>query len=383
MSPFRKTGRGAISFALLLIMTCLYCALPAQAEGGFALSGSFYAQEFELPQGASLDVPDVYVVVFNNSDGDFMVRMTTQAPLGVKLLLSEEDFSLDAGEHKRVEVGVEVSSDATPGEHQISITAEPYREGETGIQIMGAAGQSARLVVVGEAASARVQTVSPEGDPVPGVIRLFKVMAGKRYEVAYSESGVIEATIAPGSYVAAAYIAGEELAEESFEVAADERKTVSLPLETVYFESFGLVPNYSKATNELAFAQVVYTIKNLYRSVQKAEVVLHVSLNGTALDEVTLITLSPLEKGRVGLNYNYVSSEGWGSGTYSFKLELLLDGKSYAMTLEERLSIAAEPTAVGATEPGVPNPGLVGGVVAAVVVIAGAGYTLVVRRKKK
>lgn len=389
MSPFHTIGRGAISLALLLIMTSLCCALPTQAEGGFALSGSFYAQEFELPQGSSLKAPDVFVVVFNNTDGDFRVRMVPQAPVGVKLILSEEDFLLRAGEQRKIEVGVEVSADASPGEHEVSVTAEPYREGDTGIQIMGAAGQSARLVVVGESASARLQTVSPEGGPVQGVIRLFKIMAGQRYEVAYSETGVIEATIAPGSYVAVAYIAGEELAQESFEVAADEQRTVSLPLETVYFESFGLVPNYGKATNELAFAQVVYTIKNLYRPVQKADVVLHVSLDGATFDEVTLVTLSPLEKGRVGLNYNYVSSEGWRSGTYSFKLELLLDGNSYATTLEKRLSVAgpsepSEPSeATGATEPVTINLELIGGVVAAVAVIAGAGYGLVVRRRKK
>ncbi len=388
MSRFHTTGRGAISLALLLVLTCLCltgpcCVLPAQAEGGIALSGSFYAQEFELPQGSSLTAPGVYVVVFNNSDGDFGVRMMTQTPFGVKLILSEEDFLLKAGEQKRVEIGVEVSLDAVPGEHEVSVTAEPYTEGTTGIQIMGAAGQSARLVVVGESASATVRTVSPEGEPVSGVIRLFKILAGQRYEVAYSETGVLQATIAPGSYVAEAYIAGEKLAEESFEVAANEQKTVSLLLETVYFESFGLVPNYNRGTDELAFAQVVYSVKNLYRPVKTAEIILHVSLNGTSVDEISLATLSPLEMGRVSLNYNYVSSEGWRSGTYSFKLELLLEGESYTTTLEERLSVAEEPAESGATKPRTVDLRLIGGLVAAAVAIAGAGYGLVVRRRKK
>jgi len=387
MSRFHTRGRGAISLASLLVLTCLYltcpcCVLPAQAEGGVALSGSFYAQTFELPQGSSLTAPDVYVVVFNNSDGDFGVRMTTQAPFGVKLILSEEDFLLKPGEHKRVEIGVEVSLDAAPGEHEVSVTAEPYQEGEGGIQIMGAAGQSARLVVVGESASATVQTVSPEGEPVPGVVRLFKILAGQRYEVAYSETGVVQVVIAPGSYVAAGYIAGEKLAEESFEVAANDQKMVSLILETVYFESFGLVPNYSRATDELVFAQVVYTVKNLYRPVKTAEIILHVSLNGISVDEVSLATLNPLEMGRVSLNYNYVSSEGWRSGTYSFKLELLLEGKSCATTLEERLSVAEESVATRSTEIVAINPALIGGVVATVVVMAAAVYALGARRRE-
>ena len=44
------------------------------------MSTSFYAQEFELPQGSSLKTPDVYVV-FNNTDNDLNVRITTETHL--------------------------------------------------------------------------------------------------------------------------------------------------------------------------------------------------------------------------------------------------------------------------------------------------------------
>ena len=42
--------------------------------------------------------------------------------------------------------------------------------------------------------------------------------------MAYSDTGNLEVTVAPGSYAAAVYMAGEKLAEESFEVVADEEK---------------------------------------------------------------------------------------------------------------------------------------------------------------
>jgi hypothetical protein len=399
MGSLFRSGRRAAYFALLLILTSFCCLLSAQAQGGFALSGSFYAQEFELPQGASLKAPDVYVVVFNNTDADFDVKMTTETPLGVKLVLSEDDFHLRAGEQKKVEVGVEVTLEAAPGEYEISVTAEPYKEGVSGIQIMGAAGQSARLVVVGEGAQVTAQIVNPDGAPVPGVIRLFKLMAGQSYEVAYSETGTVEATVAPGSYAAAAYMAGEKLAEESCEVAADEEKSITLTVKTVYFEGFGLVPNYRKGTEELAFAQVVYTVKNLYKPVEKAEVILRTSFNDAPLDEVSLANLSPLEMGRVGLNYNYIPAAGWRSGSYGFKLELYLEGKPYATTAEEKLSVGMEgkPSATTAEEePGVERLvtskprdvtsvpwGLIGWIITVILAIAGAVYILMVSRKKK
>ena len=397
--------RGAIRLAPLiplLLLVSLFMAAPAQAEGGMALSGSFYRQAFEIPQGSSVSAPGIYVVVFNNGDEEFRVRMTSQAPLGVNIIFSEQDFPLEAGGQKRVLIAVEVTPDAAPGEYEISVTAEPYREGATGMQIMGAAGQSAKLVVLGERARVTAQIVNPEGRPVLGVVRLFKLMAGQSYEVAYSETGAVEATVAPGSYAAAAYIAGEKLAEESFEVAADEEKRVTLTVKTVYFESFGLVPNYRKGTEELAFAQVVYTIKNLYKPVEKAEVILLVSFDDTPLDEVSLATLSPLEMGRVGLNYNYIPAEGWRSGSYGFKLELHLEGKLYATTPGEKLSVGGQlaapsptkPAALTPTEPATPtstapaeeapagiNWGFIGGIAAAVVAIAGAGYGLMVRRR--
>ena len=377
MTLFSKAGRGAVCSALLLALASFLLPLPAQAQGGIALSGSFYRQEFEIPQGASLSAPGVYVIVFNNGDEEFKVRMTSQAPLGVNLSFSEDNFSLEAGGQKKVLIAVEVAQDAAPGEYEISIVAEPYREEEAGgIQIMGAAGQSASLVVLGESARVTAQMVSPEGGPVPGVVRLFKMVDDQSYEVAYSETGTLEVTVAPGSYIAAAYVAGEMLAEEHFEVTANEEKEVTLTVKTVYFEGFGVVPNYREGTEELAFAQVVYTVKNLYKPVENAQVILKVNFNDAPLDEVSLATLSPLEIGRVGLNYNYIPAEGWKSGSYGFELELRLEGKPYATTQGETLDVAvAEEAAAGV------NVALIGAIVAGVIVVGGVILFLVQRRR--
>ena len=383
-----RAARLALPSILVLAAMAHGWAAQAQARGGFALSGSFYAQEFEIPQGSRLETPDVYVVVFNNSDTEINVRLTMQTPVGVVLHLSDEDFALQAGAQKKVEVGVEVSADAAPGEHEISITAEPYKKGVTGIQIMGAAGQSARLIVVGEGARIVARVVSPSGESLAGTIRLLKLRDERRFEVAYSESGEVDVTVAPGRFAAAAYLGGEKLAEEVFDVAAGEAKTVDLVVQTVFFEGFSLVPTYRSGTEDLAFAKLVYTVKNLSLPVEEAEVLLRVSLEGDPLEEVSLASLSPLEVGRVGLSYNYIPVDGWAPGTYGIKLDLLLEGALYTSTREETLTVAGPSGQAGgvpgplAQEAPSPNLSLLGGIGAGLVFVVLAA-ALVLRKRRE
>jgi len=374
--------RGVIGFAPLiplLLLAGLFMAAPAQAAGGLALSGSFYRQAFEIPQGSSVSAPSIYVVVFNQSDAEFGVRMSSEAPVGVNITLSHDDFTLEADEQQKVLIGVEVTHDAAPGEYEISVTAESYKQGVSGIQLLGAAGQSATLTVLGESASVTVQAVSPEGEPVVAVVRLFKVIAGENYEFAYSETGSLEATVSPGSFIASAYVGGEKLAEEAFDVAADEEKTVTLTVGTIYFEGFGVVPNYHTGSGELAFAQIVYTVRNLYQPVANAEIMLLVTRDGASLEEISLATLSPLDIGRVGLNYNYIPPAGWVIGSYGFRLQLNLDGEPYATTLEEQLNVSVGGVA-GGGQGGI-STALTGGIAAAVLAVGGMGYFLVRRRR--
>jgi len=376
--------RGAIGFApliSLMLLASLFMAVPAQAQGGLAISGSFYRQAFEIPQGSSVSAPSVYVVVFNQGDEQFGVRMSWEAPVGVNITLSDDDFALGPGEQQKVLIGVEVSHDAAPGEYEISVTAESYKQGGEGIQLMGAAGQSATLVVLGDSASVAVQTVSPDGEPVVAVVRLFKVIDDSNYEVAYSETGTLDATVAPGSFLASAYVGGENLAEESFDVATDEEKQVTLTVGTIYFEGFGIVPNYHTETGELAFAQIVYTVRNLYQPVADAEIILLVTRDGASLEEISLVTLSTLDIGRAGMNYNYIPSGGWADGSYGFKLQLNLDGEPYATTLEEQFDVSDGGAAGGGDGGGGGvSAALIVGIAAAVLAAGGIGY-LVVRRR--
>ena len=340
MSVMFKAGkRGVIWFTLFLAMVSIcFVGLPVQAAGGFALSGSFYVQDFKMPQGSSLSVPDSYIVVFNNSDDDFNVKLTTETPMEVELILLERDFLLKSGQQQKLEVGIEVGLDAVPGEYTIGITVEPYREGGSGIQIMGAARQEARLTVTGEVASVVITSVNPGGESVSTMVRLYRQVNNETRGIGFSETGNLEIRVAPGNYTASAYVAGKLVAEESFSVSADEEKEILLTVHTVYFEGFGIVPHYDKNTDKLAMAKIVYAVSNLLQSFPQAEVKLKISQNGVPLEEATLITLSPLEKGRIELSYNYIPAEGWEEGIYSFKLELNISGEVYTTTAEKELN---------------------------------------------
>lgn len=377
------TKRGVAAQAALLI-TCMALATIAPAglvfaQSALALSGNFYRQEFQVPQGGKIDSPEVYVVVFNNGPQESAVRMTSQSPPGVKVSFSQPDFTLAASTQQRVLIGVTVSSDANPGDYKLTVSAESYRKGTTGIQIAGAAGQTANLKILGDSGSVTIQARSPEGQPLVATVRLSRVYAGQQQEISFSDTGVLQTKVAPGDFVATLHVGGEKLAEERFSLAAGGSKAVDLSAATVYFEGFGVVPAYETTSGKLAFLKVVYTVRNLYKQVDKAEVTLKVTRDGAAVEQVPLATLGPLDIGRAGLNYNYIPADGWVSGQYGFTLDLKLDGKPYAVSQGQTFNsdVQSKSPKIGTT-----NPAVFAGAGAAALVLAGGAF-LLLRRKKK
>jgi hypothetical protein len=376
VTSIKQSRVGWLALLSLLLMASLLMPPPAFA-GGLAMSGSFYRQEFEIPQGTSLNTPDIYVTVFNNGDDDFNVRITTQTPTGVELLPSEKDFPLKTGEQKRVTIGVNVTEAAVPGKYSLKVNVEAYKEG-TGIQLLGSAGQTADLTVTGDAASVEVTAITPGGGPIPSLVKLYKQAGSQNFNVGYSETGSLKMKVAPGKYLAEAYVAGRMLADTTFSIAANESKKITMEVKTVYFEGFGIVPNYNTETDELAFAEVVYTINNLFAAFPEAKVVLKVNKDGAPLDETTLATLAPLEIGRVGLSYNYIPAGGWRKASYGFMLELNIDGKPYVTSKEEKLELGGGTTASA----GGINWLLIGGIAGGVVILVLVVIIVMMRRRR-
>lgn len=376
----RKWGARCLA-PLILIVLALSLLLPAlaQAGGGIAISGNFYRQHFRLFPGESLSGPDIYLQVFNNSDTAMRVGISTQVPPGVELILSIMEFQLPPGGQQRVEVGIALSPEAVPGEYVLGITADSYPEGE-GIMLAAAAKQQANLTIFGEAGSVSIVTLTPEGEPFRAVVRLYQQAGGASVLCGYSETGKLEMRLAPGDYLVQAYFEDTKVAEDSFTLAADEEKNITLTARTAFIVGFSAVPSYYIEGGELAFVKLVYTIKAIYQPLKDVEVILKVSFDGAALDEISVFSLNTLNTGNTAASYNnYIPPHGWEGGTYGFKLELLVGGELHAISPEEELEVTAPPAALMVSWAVL--GGIIGAMLIIIAVIVIASVMLVRRRR--
>jgi len=300
------------------------------------ISGTFSGQHFQLIPGEGLSTPDIYVVVFNNTESEMLVKLTPETPSGVELILSTTDFLLSSGSQQRIEVGIAVSREAVPGEYILTLTAEACPKGG-GIKLGAAAQQQAKLTIFGEAGSLVLSIITPEGEPFPVTVKLYRKVEGQSLPCGLSETGKLETRLAPGDYLAEAYFQGTKVAEESFSLAADEKKDITLVARTIFLEGFCLVPNYHSKTGELAFAKIVYTISNLYQPLEDVKAILKVTLDGQTVEEVDLISLPTLDVGKTAGSSNYMPTEGWQDGMYSFKIELYSHGKFYTQSSAQEM----------------------------------------------
>ena len=334
-----------VAYALLLtlVLAGLVPTVPVKAqEMTIGISGNFSDQVYEIPQGGSVRGLDTKIVVFNGNPEDITVTMVDDAPPGVTIDLSPREFVIPAASgqmptYQEVAVGVRVSADAPPMAYTITVTAHPSRVVQGGVVPLPAANVSAPLMVLGESATVVVDTVSPREEPVVSDIRLFRIVGSERYEYNYSQTGHLQTLVSPGRYEALAYVGGVELARDGFDVPVNQEVRRTLIVETIYFRSFQVLPATNTKTEELGWVQIVYTITNVYQPVADAEVRLVVTRNGEFLQELPILFLGLLEKGDIGVPYQYSPPGGWEDGTYGFKLQLYVGGNLYAETNEQTL----------------------------------------------
>ena len=374
----------------LLIVLVLSLLLPAPVLAqGVGLSGNFYRQHFELSPGETSLGEDVYVVVSNPSDSPVRVKMVTETPADVMLLLTQDDFTLNPGGEQKVNINVEASPQAVPGEYTITISAEAYREG-TGIKVTSGGQQVATLSILGESGRVIISSVTQDGEPFPAVIGIYQEVDGELTEVRPLQKSKLEARLVPGDYLAQAHSQNVKLAEESFSLAADEEKEITLVCYTLCLADFSVSPVYS-SDDKLTSAKIAYTIANLDKLLKDVRAVLKVELDGKPLDETELISFSRLDVGSTGGSYNYIPAQGWQEKhTYSFIIELYVGGKL-------RYQSAPQELTPGQTQPAGPAPTsaplptspaakppiswpVLGGIIAGVVVIV--VVVLLVRRRR-
>jgi hypothetical protein len=108
--------------------------------------------------------------------------------------------------------------------------------------------------------------------------------------------------------------------------------------------SFSTALNYDKDTNKLVYANITYQISQTYYSIPNNKLIMAVYYNDELLEQIPLLGLSQLQAdGRTG-QLNYVPSEGWKTGEYSFQAELYEGEDLIQCTPLKKLTVTPEST---------------------------------------
>ena len=342
-SRYTKSARrtATVLLALVLMLSIQPLTSSSHAQGGsIAVSGSFSGWEFEIPQGSEVGGLERFLVVFNNTGETLDFTTGFQGPRGIEVEFSETEFTLEPGTNKRIFVVVKASQDAIPGEYDVFASLTAGRATPTGgIGVAAEVTQRAKVTVIGESALVDISVTSPQGQPVVAQIGLFRANRDRESEVAYSDTGVLEAKVSPGNYIVRAYVGGSKEAEDSFAVAADETKQIVFTVRTVFLSNVNFAPRYRADSAEISFATLEYTLTNSNRPISDVQVILNVTTNDTPLEETPILTLDTLDVGSTSGSHNYIPAAGWSQGLYRFRIDLYIAGELYTTSLDAELFV--------------------------------------------
>ncbi len=373
---------------LIFIALVLGLVLPATVvlAQGLGLSGNFYKQHYELSPGQTSSDSDVYVVVSNPEKSSVQVKIITDAPAGVTIHLTQDDFLLASGQQQKVNITVEAGDQAIPGDYTLTISAEAVREG-TGIKITAGTQQQALLSILGEGGEVTINTVNETGESFPLSLNILE-KAGNDLTKVRSGQGTLVSRLKPGNYMTRALYQEIVLAEQAFSLADKETKKITLTCPTICISDFTLTPNNSG--EKLISLKIGYTIANLQKPQPDVKAVLKVKLDNNDLDEAELTSFSQMDVGSRSGTYNYSPAPGWQQKhKYSFIIELYskdnLRYTSQQMDLiagETSASLVKPTSEENEEHPSTPmNWALIGGIIAGVMVIAGLLVLLIIKRR--
>ncbi len=311
-----------IILAWILVLVCLFTLVPS-GNAGVAISGSFYAHDYELAQGEEISSKDIYIVVFNKADERVCVDVEYESPEFIEVGLSTRSCFLDPDEYERVYITLKAKEDAVPGDYKVKVIALIKEvKGDKAIKVLTSAAQEADVTVMGEYARVNVAAIDPVGNVAStALIRLSR----GGYEMASAE-GELEKQVVPGTYTATAYLLGEEAASEEFDLAPYEEKRVELPIRSVYFGVFDAQPAKDES-GRIGYVYVVAVVKNLYKELPNVTVTLDVS--GVTTESIDIYSAPFLSLDRTEIKYNYITQE---TGKYEFRERVISDGIVYAVS---------------------------------------------------
>jgi hypothetical protein len=296
--------------------------LAVQAQGGFAVSGTFAGYQYKLIAGERIVSDNVYATFVNNFAIEIDVQLVFQAPEGVTFLVEESIVSIPAGQSIRVPIGIALDDDVVPGDYVISIFAQVLPDNTQGITLIGSAGLNARLSVFGEAGRVTIRSVTTIGDPFRSTIELFRIEPdGRLFSVATAETLLTDRVVV-GDYVARSYYQGRTIGEEYFTVNNNDNITITLTARTVFIRSFTVEPMFFEDRNILSSARVSYSLENIYEVINNIKLDLVVRLDGQIVETTEMFLVPVLNPGRTEGRFNYIPSQGWRAGRYEISILL-------------------------------------------------------------
>ncbi len=338
MEKERRKWLFPILIALAILSVISFAApAPVLAEGGIAISGSFYRQHFQLLPGESISNPDINIIVFNNYAEEIKVKLSTETPPGVTIDLAQTEFTIPPVSNITVTVGVSVGMDIVPGDYKLLVSASVVPKPGSGIAITGAAELQADLTVFGEAGSVRIITETPDGEPFTAELHLYRKAGEQLSPAGFSASGIFESRLVPGDYMVQGFYQDTQVVTKEFSLTADEHKDITLTAQTVFLYGFNVVSAHNEGSTELSYANILYTFTNIYRPLKDFKAVLDISLDGKPLETATIITIPTLDVGETSGTYKYIPPQGWQTGTYTFAMSVFSMDNLYGQSAEKTI----------------------------------------------
>jgi hypothetical protein len=335
----RKKQLFLIATLLITVLSLISFASPTtvRAEGGIAISGSFYRQHFQLTPGESISNPDINIVVFNNYDETIDIKLSTETPPGVTIDFAQDEFTIAPHSNITIITGVSVGTEVIPGDYKILVSASVVPNAGTGITIASAAELQADLTVFGEAGSLTITTQTPDGEPFAAELHLFRKDGEQLSPAGFSSSGTLETRLVPGNYMVQGFYENTEVATSEFSITADEHREIKLIAQTVFLYGFNVVPVYNEENGELSYANIIYTFTNIHIPLKDFQATLDITLKGHTLETDTVINIPTLDVGETSGTYKYIPSPGWQTGTYTFVMSVFSQGYLYGQSAEKTI----------------------------------------------
>lgn len=301
--------------------------VPALGQGQARLGGGS-----DVPVGTVVSVPSGTTIpavhnvfVDNAEDEPIRVRFRTDAPPGIEVSSEETSATVPPGDRFQVPFSVHVGEGVAPGDHRVAVRLERTDlEPQAGhVLNVPSVGTEFTIRVTGEGGSITVRARDQaDGTPVEGTLAVSYLGEDGSFEVARETGSELSVRVSPGTYETRFLLGDRVRAQDRIEIEAGMSAVSTLEVETV---SFALVHAEGVFEgDQLVLVDLRADVQNHLETIPgPVRVDVHVHDEGRRLEVVTLEEVEELPLGITEAELAYRPEDGFGSGPYRFRFELV------------------------------------------------------------